>query len=243
MEALEIHQSIALEDIHSVLETRECFHLFIKGSVTRKRYQNPYYRSMGDIDFVYKETQHDKIKNALLEKDFSGYKEGRKNDIYYREPYVCVEAHRQLVPSDSSFFSYCSRIWEKVHLKKGCKYCFEMSLEDEFIFNIIHLAIHFLECGAGVRFILDVYVYNHLQMDFDLLQKELERLDLLEFYRNISDLAEYWFGQGEATPICEKLSRFVVENGTFGTSENSSGLAVRNGRFSYLRKLCFPSYK
>ena len=243
MVVCQANQDFAAEKIHSSLEEKKCFHLFIKGSVTKYRYPDSFYRSMGDIDFLYRESQHELVKASLLENGFSDYERGRKNDTDYMRPYVCVEAHRQLVPSDSSFFDYCSDVWTRAKLVKGNKYYYAMTLEDEFIFNIIHLAIHFLEGGAGIRFILDVYVYNHLQMDKEYVRKELEKLDLLEFYNNISDLAENWFGNGEATAISEKLSDFVLRNGTFGTKENASALAVKDGRWKHLLKLCFPSYQ
>lgn len=237
-----VNQKKAINDIHSTLEKMECYHLFMKGSVTKQRYANPFYRSMGDIDFVYKDSQHEKVKLALLKNGFTDYKEGRKNDFYYRKPYVCVEAHRQLVPSDSSYYTYCSSFWQRAHITRGCKYCYEMNLEDELIFNIIHLAIHFLEGGAGIRFILDVYVYNEHNMDTKYIERELTNLNLLEFYHNISDLAENWFGEGEETEISKKIAEFVLNNGTFGKLEYSSALAVRNGRLKYFSKMCFPSF-
>jgi hypothetical protein len=241
--AKQISQNAAIEDIHSALEENGCFHLFFKGSVTRKRYKDPFWRSMSDIDFLYQESQHKIVKKALLEKEFSGYVEGRKNDTYYCLPHVCVEAHRQLVPSNSSYYSYCAKVWERAHLAEGCKYLYEMGVEDELIFNIIHLAIHFLEGGAGIRFILDVYVYNQLEIDFQYVEHELSEIDLLDFYKNISVLAENWFGSGEKNELSEKLADFILENGTFGTSENSSALAVSEGRLRYLRRMCFPGYE
>ena len=239
----QVNQEIAINDIHSVLEAKACFHLFMKGSVTKQRFQDSIYRSMGDIDFLYKESQHEIVKAALLANDFSDYQEGRKNDTYFRKPYVCVEAHRQLVPSDSSFFSYYTGVWDRAIRMEGSRYCYEMRVEDELVFNIVHLAIHFLEGGAGIRFILDVYVYNHLDLDSDYVEQELMKLDLLDFYRNVSGLAEYWFGNGRQTEVSEKLSTFILGNGTFGSSENSSALAVREGRWRYLRRMCFPSYE
>ena len=240
--AKHVNQKVAVNNIHSALEGMKCYHLFMKGSVTKKRYDNPFYRSMGDIDFLYQESQHDQVKLALLENGFTGYKEGRKNDYYYRKPYVSVEAHRQLVPSDSSYYSYCSHVWQRAHIAGGCQYCYEMNLEDELIFNIIHLAIHFLEGGAGIRFILDVYVYNRYHMDTQYIEGELKELELLEFYHNISDLANNWFGDGKETEISRKIEQFVLNNNTFGTSKNSSALAVRDGRWRYLRKMLFPSF-
>ena len=241
--AIHVNQKVTINSIHSLLETMKCNHLFMKGSVTKKRYDNPFYRSMGDIDFLYQESQHNFVKTALLENGFTDYREGRKNDFYYRKPYVCVEAHRQLVPTDSSYYAYCSHVWQRAHCTSGCKYCFEMSLEDELIFNIIHLAIHFLEGGAGIRFVLDVYVYNRYQMDTKYIERELTELDLLEFYNNISDLALYWFGEGKKTEISCKIEKFVLNNGTFGMPENSVALAVREGRWRYLRRMIFPSFK
>ena len=239
--AIHVNQKAAVTSIHSVLETRRCYHLFMKGTVTKKRYEEPFYRSMVDIDFLYQESQHEQVKQALLDNGFTDYREGRKNDFYNRKPYVSVEAHRQLVPSDSSYYSYCSRVWQRSHIASGCKYCFEMSLEDELIFNIIHLAIHFLEGGAGIRFIMDVYVYNSYQMDKQYIERELTELDLLEFYHNISDLANHWFGDGEETEISRKIGQFVLDNSIFGTAKNSSALAVRKGRLRYLRRMFFPS--
>ena len=238
-----VNQDIAIKDIHAILELKGCYHLFMKGSVTRDRYASAFWRPMGDIDFLYQEAQHEIVKTSLLENGFYGFKAGRKNDTYYRKKNICVEAHRQLVPSDSSFFKYCSKVWERAHVANGCNYLFEMDIEDELIFNIVHLAIHFLEGGAGIRFILDVYVYNHLEMDFKYVEHELSELDLLDFYHNISELAENWFGYGKKTSLTEKLASFIIKNGTFGTVDNSSSLAVREGRWKYLRKMCFPSYK
>ena len=241
--AQQVNQKNAIKNIHLILETNECYHLFMKGSITRNRYGSPYWRTMGDIDFLYQEAQHRIVKKSLLENGISEYREGRKNDTYYQKPYVCVEAHRQMVPSESSFFPYCSNVWERAHVSNGSKYLYEMSIEDELIFNIIHLSIHFLEGGAGIRFILDVYVYNNLKINIKYVEQELLKLDLLDFYHNISALSEYWFGDGEKTEITEKLAAFILENGTFGTRESSSALSVREGRWKFLKKMCFPSYQ
>ena len=239
----QVNQKNAIKNIHLILETNECYHLFMKGSVTRNRYGSPFWRTMGDIDFLYQEAQHRIVKKSLLENGFSEYREGRKNDTYYQKPYVCVEAHRQLVPSDSCYYPYCSKVWERAQVSSESNYLFEMSIEDELVFNIIHLAIHFLEGGAGIRFILDVYVYNHLNIERKYVEQELLKVDLVDFYRNISNLSEYWFGDGEKTEIVDKLATFILNNSTFGNRESSSALAVREGRWKYLKKMCFPSYK
>ena len=79
-------------------------------------------------------------------------------------------------------------------------------------------------------------------MDSGYVRGELMKLDLLEFYQNVSALAENWFGNGKATELSERLADFVLGNNTFGTKENSYALAVKDGRLQYLLKMFFPSY-
>ena len=126
--------------------------------------------------------------------------------------------------------------------KAGMKYTFEMSVEDELVFNIAHLAEHFKEGGAGVRFIIDVYVYSRIDMDRAYVEQELKKLGLNEFYQNINDLAKHWFADGESSELTEKLAGFIMAGGVFGDSENAAALAVEEGRARRFFKVCFPDY-
>lgn len=73
-----------------------------------------------------------------------------------------------MVPSKSSFFPYCSNAWERAHVSNGSKYLYEMSIEDELIFNIIHLAIHFL-----FLYLLTVYTSTALSRKRILSEEEM----------------------------------------------------------------------
>jgi hypothetical protein len=123
-----------------------------------------------------------------------------------------------------------------------------MRLEDEFIFNIIHMIEHFKEGGAGIKFIMDIYVYDRLDMDRSYLEGELGKLGIFEFYRNISLLARYWFSDSliemdnDKKEFIERIGTFIISNGMDKIHENSSDLAVSHGRLAFLLKICFPSY-
>jgi hypothetical protein len=117
-----------------------------------------------------------------------------------------------------------------------------MRVEDELVFNIVHLAEHFKEGGAGVRFIIDVYVYSRIKMDREYVEQELTKLGLNEFYHHILYLANYWFADGENAELTEKLADFIMNGGVFGDKENAAALAVEEGRVRHLVKVCFPDY-
>lgn len=236
------HQLEELRLMQTALQNKGIYSLALKGSVTKLRYSNEVLRTMGDIDILYKVDQHKEFKKVMFELGYGDYKEGRKNDVYHKPPFIIVEAHREMLETGSEYYGYYSDIWEKAHPKKGLLYTYEMSVEDEFIFNIVHLAEHFKEGGAGIRFIIDTYVYSQLEMDTEYLEKELEKLGLLEFYKNILNLADYWFADAQSCPLTDRLAQFILSGGVFGSDDNRAALAVEKGRAKLLFGAVFPSY-
>ena len=236
------NQLDAVTEMQVAMEQNGIYNLVVKGSVTKQRYENEILRTMGDIDLLYKVEQHHLFKTLMFSLGYSDYQEGRKNDTYSRPPFITVEAHRELVSSESDYADYYRDIWQMAHPKDGNIYTYEMSVEDELVFNIVHLAEHFKEGGAGIRFIIDVYVYSRIEMDKDYVEHELTKLGLNEFYHHILDLANYWFADGESSNLNEKLADFIMDGGVFGDKENAAALAVEDGRAKHFFKVCFPDY-
>lgn len=239
------NQLHAVAEMQKALEAEGIYSVKLKGSCTKLRYENDVLRSMGDIDILYKPEQHAAFRSILEEKlHYGNFKEGRKNDTYDKAPNLHIEAHRELVAADSFFAEYYSHVWERCHPVKGCTYTYEMSLEDEFIFNFIHLTEHFKNGGIGIRFIMDIFVYEQLQMDFSYVEKVLDEFGLLEFYKNISKLSKVWFSIEEADALTNRLASYIFSGGTFGNTENANALAVsRGGKFGFFMRTCFPSYE
>ena len=237
------NQLDAVAEMQEAMEQNGVYNLVVKGSVTKQRYENEVLRTMGDIDLLYKPEQHHVFKTLMKELGYGDYQEGRKNDTYFRPPFITVEAHRELVESGSDYADYYKNIWQMAHPKGGKEHTYEMTVEDELVFNIVHLAEHFKEGGAGIRFIIDVFVYSQIEMDNDYVERELTKLDLDIFYHHILDFANYWFANGESSKLTEKLANFVMDGGVFGDKENAAALAVEEGRAKHLLKVCFPDYK
>ena len=49
----QINQDVAVKDIHSALEAKECYHLFMKGIVTKHRYKASVQRSVLSVNGRY----------------------------------------------------------------------------------------------------------------------------------------------------------------------------------------------
>lgn len=242
---LSVNQLSAVAEMEKAFEENKVFNLVVKGTKTKSRYPDEVLRSMGDIDILYKADQHKAVYDLMMNSlNYEDFQEGRKNDTYTKNKFIVVEAHRELVSTESEFLSYLESVWERAVPCKDCTYTYEMTLEDEFIYNIIHLVEHFKNGGVGIRFIMDIWVYNQIDMNRDYLKQELENLNLYDFYLTISQLADYWFGEGEGTELLERLGEFIFSSGVFGNHENASALAVEEGgKLKTLIKICFPGYR
>lgn len=236
------YQARAIGDICAALDEADIDYLLFKGAVTRFRYPREDLRTMSDIDLLYKPQDHERFRKAMEGAGFTDHEAGRKNDTYRRLPFVCVEAHRELVPAGSRFSGYCGGVWRRAKkCTDGARY--EMTAEDEYIFCLIHLAGHFLKGGAGVRFFVDVYFYENTPMDRGYLTSELKKIGLYDFYRTAAALCDMWFGDGAGDDRLRKIAAFVLSGGLFGTKGRASDLAVEGGKMRFALRACFPSYE
>jgi len=240
-----LKQSIQINAAAKILEKCEERGLFViplKGICIVNRYRDPVLRSMGDIDLLYQANQHHELKNMMLDLGYQWGGENQKHDHYTKAPYVCVEVHREMVPSGCSYAAYYENIWAKASAKDGCRYVHILSAEDEVIYCVVHAAIHFKMGGIGVRPLMDLYVYNHSGIDFDYVDAELEKLHLLEFYRKLTAVSEKWFGDSETVDeTFLKLEDYILNSGLYGTDQNVSAVSVAEGRGAYAFKMAFPS--
>lgn len=243
------NQIEGVKELFEAFEEEGIYALAVKGICTKQHYPQTDMRTMGDIDILYQPQQDAKVKKVMKRLGYDQSVEGRKHDCYSRRPYLAVEMHRDLVEADSVYTPYYETIWERVKPKENCQYVQEMTLEDEYIYTLVHLARHFQDGGIGIRFVIDVYVYNHLKgMDWKYVERELKKLQLWEFYGNISKLAEMWFGEEipsqEDRGLLDKLATYVIANGTFGSTRNAAAVSVaKNGRVQFLWKTLFPDLK
>lgn len=99
---------------------------------------------------------------------------------------------------------------------------FELSVEDHFIYLITHFAKHYRDAGAGIKSVIDIWLYKkkHTEMDMKYVKAQLKRLKLSNFADNVFRMAGVWFDDEKEDNLTSRMSAFVIKSTAFGTYEN-----------------------
>ena len=243
-----VYQDARMENIGQRL--REKFteagvpHIFLKGAVLKQNYPVPALRTMCDIDILVYTADYPKI-DAVAESIGGKLGHGDGNHRNYSFPGgVEVEFHPNLIHQDTPVGTQINPGWQYADAKDPHK----LTEEGFYLNTICHLANHFVAGGVGVRFVLDVWVNRHLrkpEADRATVEAELEQFGLLDFARKIEALAQWWFGDGESTPLLEELGEYILSSGSHGHTDrailNAVSLSAGGNRTSALLGKMFYS--
>ena len=194
----------------------------LKGCVMKLMYPNDALRSMGDIDVLIRTEQYDRIRPLMLAE---GFNEGVVSDHEYvwDKNSIHIELHKRLIPSyNKDYYAYYGEGWQLAK-PTNVPYRYEMSHEDTFIYIFTHYAKHYRDAGAGIRQVLDLYVYSKAYPDMDeqYIQQTLTQLQLERFYANTMHMLDVWFGDAQHTEASQLISDRLFASGVFGTHESS----------------------
>ena len=196
-------------------------HLPLKGCTMKKHYPKPELRYMGDADILIRVEQYDRIQKIVEE---LGFTRGPENnyECHWKNGQLHLELHKALVPSDRSHFcGYWGNGWDRAKCLSGVSY--SLSPEDDFLFQFTHFAKHYSNAGIGCRYVLDLWVFlrSHPNLNHEYLEQELEKLQLLEFYRNVRILISVWFENRETDDRPDFMTDFIFSGSSWGNWINS----------------------
>lgn len=231
---MSIVQEIDMKNIISVLSKSKIPHLLIKGYILKEMYPNRELRRMGDIDFLVKEEDLEKVHNELIN---LGYKhiDTVRSVRGYRKGVTRIEVHTKLfydkVPKEVDYEKYFEFAWDNAVLMEG-KYTYELTPEYHLIYLISHIAKHFYTEGCGIRMFLDIFVFlNYYKNNFqwEYFWREVIKLDLDQFVNTVFYLCHKWFGMDLESigfylkdefkieeEVFNSISDYVLEGGTYG---------------------------
>ena len=251
--AIEATQHITVEQVLKTFEENQITCMPLKGYLIKYLYPQPDMRLMADIDILFKNEQTEKVKQLMLMLGFTVEHQGGNHDVYYKKPFMNLEMHRRLISEDSPYSNYLSKIWNRTSLKPGGKFTYELSLEDFYIYTLIHLTKHYSNGGTGIRSFMDIYLYNGRygkDMDWNYIQTELEKIKLWEFEKSISGLNQVWFGSAPSNEFYAEMTDFILSCGAYGTRKQailssmsttiSDKRSIGVAKSLYRRKLFFP---
>lgn len=209
----ESKQELELSMISEALTAAGIKHVPLKGSVVKYMYPSPDLRQSGDIDIL---TDTDKdIDNIMESLGFTADSIGvGKHDSYLRGK-LHIEIHSALTNQSSVFGD---KIWDNVRQVSGKRY--EMTYEFLYVYLLVHLQTHLLCGGAGIKLILDLYVFKlRTKADREKINKFAQEAGVVNLMRYAEALAASWFDgipyDDENIYILEKLILYSPVYGSF----------------------------
>lgn len=253
--SLSSRQMSEIDALCKAFEAEKIDYLLLKGINLKALYAEPHLREMSDADILIRVEQYDKIKPIMKT---LGFARGQESDheLHWEKAGLHVELHKRLIPSNNKRFSaYYENIWQRVKPASENSTRYEMTKEDELIFYVSHFAKHYRDGGIGTKHLTDLWYFLQANpsLDADYLNSELEKLSLRQFYENLCQTLQVWFGEEAFTPVTQTISNVILTSGAYGNERaqyiasaahySSAKGSTKKGRRKRVLYLFFPSYK
>ncbi len=174
-------------EITSLFNENSINHIYFKGSILSKIYDDPAIRTRGDIDLYVGPNDFEKAKETLINNGYEmdNSSEDCMHHIAYKKDGIEVELHFNMLDSnvDKNWLKIFNNPFEVANNVDKSSYEFKPTYH--MLFCIMHFADH-LRHGAGIRYMMDFYyMFKKTKIDFELLHKLLSDCKLNRLYSNI----------------------------------------------------------
>ena len=237
-----------LKRICSILTENRIRCLPIKGSKLKELYPRKDMRLMADLDILIDEENALRVKELLTMDGFVCEHFGTSHhDIYKKYPIINVEMHRSLMPEQmEGIRDYYEEGFSHANPVPGNGYVYVMSAEEFYAYHIAHLYKHYEASGSGIRSFMDIYLLRKKyrnSWDESKVSGILAELKLADFEREMCEVADYWFGESEASEKCLENEKYILASGTYGTIKHSvENQIAKKGRWRYFWSRAFLPY-
>ncbi len=189
----------------------------MKGTCLRPLYPYPELRLSCDVDFLFPPQHRERVREILEGLSFRLDGQWFHHDMYSLGA-VTVEPHFGLCDRDPVGEAYYAHVWDRLKTDDGILYYF--TVEEFYIFLLYHAYKHMCEGGAGIRSVLDLWIFNraHPSMDRDAVSLGCEKLGMTKFLSAIERLMGVWFDGNPSDEDSEVLSSYIFEGGAYGTT-------------------------
>ena len=235
-------QEDALKSLCDALEAGKIPFIPLKGSVLRQYYPEPWMRTSCDIDILVKQEDAQRAA-ALLEERCGCIRQGTgSHDISLFTPnkthlelHYTLHEEIQALPVNSVL----ATVWDRVTLRQGSSFHYEMPDDLFYFYHIAHMAKHITIGGCGIRPFLDLWIMDCSGIgNGDAL---LHQGGLLRFSRVARALCGVWFENAAPDPATQQLEDYILRGGVYGSSENHIAVQQQKqgGRLRYLLSKIF----
>jgi hypothetical protein len=241
------------EQICSFLEQNHIWYMPLKGVILKNMYPQFGMRQMSDNDILFDACYRNNVIDFMQNRGYYLKSDnGAQCDEWLKEPVYNFEIHLNLfVKNHEDFYYYYKNVKERLIKVDGKKYEYRFSDEDFYIYMTAHAYKHYSVGGTGLRSLLDYYVYlkkKESQLDWEYIEKELEKLEISEFEREIRTVAKKAFiPNSELTEKEREMVEFMLLSGTYGNVSNSikyrAKLLDADSKSAYIFRRIFPNIK
>jgi len=225
--------------------------IVLKGLLLRELYPQPELRTMGDIDLLVKPIDVESAGTLLETLEYSRLGFYCPHEQFGKMYSLNVELHYSLFdPTRFEVLHYFERqIWE--HANRciiGGQSVFNLSLEDNLIYLLVHMAKHFRNSGFGLRQLCDVVLFVETygqEIDWSYFWTAIQPLGYEPFAMTVLETCRHFLGlnrsdflpykQQEAEPEAALLLiQDVITSGVYGRKDESRTFG--NGMINELQK-------
>lgn len=240
----DINQSVTAEGIRTVLNDAGISFYELQGTAIKPLYPSSDMRTMSDMDFIVPKEKLPLAKEVL---SLAGHSPTPVSDREFhikQKPNIFVEVHSDFTP-DGGRSEYIHSLAVSQNEKDRAAALY--------IFSILHVAKHYFSRGCGIRRVMDVYVLNKAlkeKLDTEMLAASFKKSGRYSFWKDISLLADYWFGETDKIP--PRIEKMATEikgaslHGVFSETmddafKRKAALGEKGIRSRYFIKRVFPS--
>ncbi len=245
----------AWERIRRRFEAAGIWYMPLKGTLLQNLYPKYGMRQMADHDILIDPDRAADAREIMEDLGFSTERFSDGNhDIYHKEPVYNFELHTALFNSISykEFSSYYENVKDRLIKDANNGYGWHFSDKDFYLYLLAHEYRHYHSGGAGLRFLMDLYVYlsRGPRPDRAYIDRELERLGMRDFQVRQRKLALALFSGDAPHEEDAAILAYMSASGAYGTSqqafENHMNRSLRElgggkkGKRRFLLRRLFP---
>lgn len=231
---LDLNQEYEAQRISQGFEQKELKHMVMKGYNIKKMYPETYLRYMCDIDILIGVEKFDEYDAVMAELGYEKKLESDHEHIYQKKPLINIELHKSIVPTyNTDLYEYYGNGWKYAERIENT-YRYSYSVENQYVFLVVHLAKHYKASGIGISHFIDIFVINNcVDYDKNHVDAELKKLGLEKFHENVLKLIDFWFCDGKADEMLYDMTAFVFSSGAYGNYLNHKATETLEGIEKY----------
>lgn len=217
------NQKMEIDKIFETFEQSGIQYMPLKGTVLKEIYPSSDIRTMGDADILIRTDQYTLIRSLMIELGYIEITESDHELIWDKQGLLLAELHKRLIPSyNKDYYAYFGDGWRLAQPIDEKSFRYKLSDEDQFVYLFTHFAKHYRDAGIGIKHAVDLWIYlrHYPDLDFQYIEAELTKLQLLPFYKNVRRLLRVWFEDEKSDEITELLSSVIFKSGVYGTHES-----------------------